>query len=208
MDVVGLEEATEVLDYWFGAPGSPEHGTRREMWFQEGRTIDAEIRDRFLPLHRRAAAGELDHWRDDPRACLALILLLDQFSRHIYRDRPEAYAADPKALATAQHALDAGYDRGRPFVELNFFYLPFTHSEDLGAQHRSVALRKALPEHEEKEKAIVRAAEHMEVIDQFGRFPHRNDILGRESTPEELKFIADNPEAWFVKYLKKAEAGS
>ena len=205
MKVRGMAEASEILDYWFGAPGSPEHGKRREMWFLEGRTIDTEVRERFLPLHERAAAGELDHWRNDPRACLALILIFDQFSRHIFRDQPRAYAADPKALANAKHALDAGYDRGRPFVELNFFYLPFTHSEDLAAQLRSVELREALPEHEEKERAVIRAVEHMQVIDQFGRFPHRNEIIGRESTPEEIKFIADNPEAWFVKYLKKAE---
>ena len=204
----GIEEASEVLDCWFGAPGSPEHGQRRDMWFKDGRSIDAEIRERFLALHEEAASGVLDHWRQDPRACLALILLLDQFPRHMFRDRPLAYATDPRALATAKHALDAGFDRDRPFVELNFFYLPFSHAEHLAAQRRSVELRQALPEHEEKEKSITRAIDHMEVIARFGRFPHRNEILGRESTPEEAKFLDDNPDAWFAKYLKRTETGS
>ncbi len=129
----GIEEACEVLDYWFGAPGSPEHGQRRDMWFKDGRSFDDEIRERFLSFHAKAASGGLDRWRQDPRACLALILVLDQFPRHMFRDRPLAYATDPRALATAKHALDAGYDRDRPFFELNFFYLPFSHAEHLAA---------------------------------------------------------------------------
>ena len=204
----GIEEASEVLNYWFGAPGSPEHGRRRDMWFKDGRSFDDEIRERFLSIHEEAASGGLDRWRQDPRACLALILLLDQFPRHMFRDRPLAYATDPRALATAKRALDAGYDRDRPFFELNFFYLPFSHAEDLAKQRRSVELRQALPEHEEKEKSITRAIDHMEVIARFGRFPHRNEILGRESTPEEATFLDENPDAWFAKYLKRTETGS
>ncbi len=186
-----IAEAEEVLDYWFGAPGSADHGRRRDVWFKDGRTIDAEIRERFLPLHEQAACGGLDRWREDGRACLALILVLDQFPRHIFRDRRHAYATDRRALATARHALDAEYDRGRPFVELNFFYLPFSHAEDLAAQHRSVVLRRALPEHDDKERSVTRAIDHLEVIQRFGRFPHRNEIVGRESTPEEARFLAD-----------------
>ena len=199
------EKAREVLDYWFGAPGSPEHGQRREIWFKEGRSIDAEIRGRFLALHEDATSGALDHWRDDARACFALILVLDQFSRHMFRDTARSYAADPRALATARHALAAGYDRDRAFFELNFFYLPFSHAEDLAAQRRSVELRHALPEHEDKERSVTRAVQHLEVIEQFGRFPHRNEIIGRDSTPEETRFIAENPDAWFAKYLKRIE---
>ena len=205
--VSAIATAAEVLDYWFGAPGSADHGRRRDIWFKDGRTIDAEIRERFRPLHDEAACGALDRWREDARACLALILALDQFPRHIFRDRPRAYATDPRALATAKFALEAGYDRDRPIVELNFFYLPFSHAEDLAAQHRSVELRRALPEHEEKEKSVSRAIDHMEVIARFGRFPHRNDIVGRETTPEEARFLADNPDAWFAKYRKKTDAG-
>lgn len=200
--------SSEVIDYWFGAPGSPEHGKRRDVWFKDGRSIDAEVRDRFLPLHEEAASGGLDRWREDPRSCLALILVLDQFPRHMFRDGPLAYATDLRALETAKHALDAEFHRDRPFVELNFFYLPFSHTEDLAAQRRSVELRRALPEHEEKAKSIERAIEHMEVVARFGRFPHRNEILGRESTPEEVNFLDENPDAWFVKYLKRTETGS
>jgi uncharacterized protein (DUF924 family) len=203
-----MHGARGVLDYWFGPPDSPTYGERRKMWFAEGRSIDAEIRERFLPLHEDAAAGRLDHWRDDARACLALILVLDQFPRHMFRDRPRAYATDPQALATAKHALEAGYDRGRPYGELNFFYLPFSHAEDVAAQRRSVVLRRALPDHEEREKSITRAIEHFEVVDRFGRFPHRNEILGRDSTPEEIRFLDENPDAWFAKYRKGADQGS
>ena len=199
--------AAEVLDYWFGAPESPDHGRRRDMWFKDGRTIDGEIRQRFLALHTDAASGGLDRWREDGRACLALILVLDQFPRHMFRDAPRAYASDRRALATAMHALRAGYDRDRPFVELNFFYLPFSHAEDLAAQHRSVELRRALPEHEDKEKSVTRAIDHLEVIQRFGRFPHRNDTIGRASTPEETRFLDDNPDAWFAKYRKKTDTG-
>lgn len=200
-----MQRADDVLLYWFGSADSPDFGTPREVWFKDGRTIDAEIRNQFLTLYEDAAAGKLDHWRDDARACLALIIVLDQFPRHIFRDRPEAYAADAKALATAKHALSAGYDQGRPFVELNFFYLPFSHAEDLNAQRRSVELRRALPEHENKERSITRAVEHMEVIEQFGRFPHRNAIVGRETTAEEAAFLDADPEAWFQKYRKRGE---
>lgn len=203
-----MERAAEVLEYWFGPPESPDHGQRREMWFKEGRSIDAEIRDRFLALHQDAAAGRLDHWRDEARACLALILVLDQFPRHIFRDRPEAYASDRRALATAKHALAAGYGHERPVIELGFIYLPFSHAEDISAQRRSVALRRALPEHDAKERSIERAVDHHDVIARFGRFPHRNEILGRESTPEETGFLDDNPDAWFAKYRKRTAADS
>ena len=199
-----MHRADEVLEYWFGSPNSPEYDQRRDIWFKDGRSIDAEIRERFLSLHEEAATGALDHWRDDPRACLALVLLLDQFPRHMFRDRPRAYATDPQAVAVATHALDAGHDRGRLIVELNFFHLPFTHAEDLAAQRRSVALRRALPEHVDKERAITRAVEHMEVIEDFGRFPHRNEILERECTPEEARFLDENPDAWFAKYRKRS----
>lgn len=203
-----MHGAGEILQYWFGAPESPDHGRRREMWFKEGRSIDAEIRDRYLALHGEAAAGRLDHWRDEARACLALILVLDQFPRHIFRDRPEAYASDPRALATAKHALEAGYDRGRPVIELGFIHLPFSHAEDISAQRRSVALRRALPEHDDKERSVKRAIDHHDVIARFGRFPHRNEILERESTPEETRFLDDNPDAWFAKYRKRTAPDS
>ena len=203
-----MYDPLEVIDYWFGAQGSPEHGKRRDVWFKDGRSIDDEIRGQFLPLHEQAASRGLNHWREDPVSCLALILVLDQFSRHMFRDTPLAYATDPQALETAKHALDSEFDHDRPIVELNFFYLPFSHAEDLSAQHRGVELRRAMPEHEEKAKSVERAIEHMEVVARFGRFPHRNEILGRDCTPEEIKFLDENPDAWFVKYLKRIETRS
>lgn len=201
-----MQRAAEVLEYWFGLPEDPEYGKPREVWFAKGRTLDADIRERFRSLNEEAASGALDQWRDDPKTCLALIILLDQFSRHIFRDQPEAYANDPKALAVAEHALDAGYDKDRMIVEVNFFYLPLTHAEDLDAQRRSVALRQAQADHDGKERSVLRAVQHMEAIEQFGRFPHRNEILGRISTPEEIDYINSDPEAWFVKYLKRPAA--
>lgn len=203
-----MQDANDVLEYWFGAPDSPEFGRRRDVWFKDGRSIDADVRARFLALHEEAARGALEHWRDEARSCLALILLFDQFPRHMFRDTARAFATDAQALAVAKHALDAGHDGGRPIVELSFFYLPFAHAEDLAEQHRSVALRHALPEHEAKQRAIDRAVKHMEVIARFGRFPHRNDIVGRESTPEEIAFLEQNPDAWFAKYRKRPAPGS
>jgi len=198
-----MNRVQEILDYWFGAPGSAEYGARRDIWFKDGRRIDAEVRERFLALHEEAAAGRLDSWRGDPAPCLALILLLDQFPRHMFRDTPRAFATDPLALATAKHAIDAGHDRGRHHVERGFFYLPFAHAEDPTEQRRSVALRRSLPEHEDKQRTVESAVRHMEVIERFGRFPHRNEIIGRQSTPEEEDFLDANPDAWFAKYRKQ-----
>ena len=105
-----MYDPMEVIHYWFGTPGSPEHGKRRDVWFKDGRSIDDEIRDQFLPLHEEAASGGLNHWREDPVSCLALILVLDQFSRHMFRDGPLAYGSDPQALEIAKHALDSEFD--------------------------------------------------------------------------------------------------
>ena len=199
------ERAQSILDFWFLPETDPGHGTARDVWFAEGRSIDATVRERFLADHEAAAAGAYDRWRDEAGACLALILLFDQFPRHMFRDTARAYETDPLALATARHALARGFDREAPVFKRNFFYLPFTHAEDLAAQHQSVHLRKALPDtYENKEKSILRAVEHMEVIERFGRFPHRNDIVGRESTPDEIAFLDADPEAWFAKYRKRA----
>lgn len=199
------ERAQSILDFWFLPESDPEHGKPRDIWFAEGRSIDAVVRETFLADHEAAAAGALDHWRDDADACLALILLFDQFPRHMFRDTARAYATDPLALATARHALARGFDHMQPVFKRNFVYLPFTHAEDLPAQRQSVDLRRALPDtYEAKEKSLLRAVEHMEVIERFGRFPHRNDIVGRESTPDEIAFLDADPEAWFAKYRKKA----
>ena len=199
------ERAKSILDFWFLPEDDPDHGKPRDIWFAEGRSIDGLVRDVFLADHEAAAAGAFDHWRDDADSCLALVLVFDQFPRHMFRDTARAYATDPLALATAEHAVARGFDRECPVFKRNFFYLPFTHAEDLAAQRRSVELREALPDsYDNKERSVLRAVEHMEVIERFGRFPHRNDIVGRESTAEELAFLDADPDAWFAKYRKRA----
>lgn len=186
-----MGEAADVLDYWFGPPGSDERGAYREMWFHGGPKIDAEIAERFTTLYERAAAGELDHWRDDAEACLALILVLDQFPRNMMRATPEGFATDPKAVEAARHAIERGYDRGLDANFQQFYYMPFEHCEGLSDQRRSVELFQASADNERKEENVRYAVQHLEIIEHFGRFPHRNAILGRDSTPDEIKFLED-----------------
>ena len=189
-----MDEFDRILEYWFAAPGSEEHGTFREMWYHGGPEIDAEITERFGPLYERAAAGELDHWRAQTRPCLALILLFDQFPRNMFRGTPKSFATDPKAIEIARHAVEQGFDRGLDFNAQQFYYMPFEHSEDLADQRRSVELFRAGADGEHKEENIGYAVQHLEIIEQFGRFPHRNTIVGRDSTPEEVKFLEEGGE--------------
>ncbi|MCW5597279.1 MAG: DUF924 domain-containing protein [Rhodocyclaceae bacterium] len=181
----------DVLEFWFGAPGSAEHGSLRKCWFEKDPAFDAEIRRRFLALVDEAAAGRLDDWADRPEGLLALIVLLDQFPRNLFRDAPRAFATDAQALALAQQALAQGVDALLMPVARAFIYLPFEHSEDLAMQDRAVALFSALAQHGEAFASYLDYAErHRDVIRRFGRFPHRNAILGRASTPEEIAFLA------------------
>ena len=181
----------DVLEFWFGAPGSAEHGSLRKCWFEKDPAFDADIRRRFLVLVDEAAAGRLDDWADRPEGLLALIVLLDQFPRNLFRDAPRAFATDAQALALAQQALAQGVDALLMPVARAFIYLPFEHSEDLAMQDRAVALFSALAQHGEAFASYLDYAErHRDVIRRFGRFPHRNAILGRASTPEEIAFLA------------------
>ena len=189
-----MDKSDRVLDYWFGAPGTEEHGLHREMWYRGGPEIDAEISEQFLTLYERAATGELSQWRESYRPCLALILLLDQFPRNMFRGKPKSFYTDAEALNTARHAIEQGYDRELNLNFQQFFYLPFEHSEDIADQRRSVELFLAGAEDERKELTIGYAVKHLEIIQQFGRFPHRNLILGRDSTVEEIKFLEDGGE--------------
>jgi uncharacterized protein (DUF924 family) len=184
--------ATAVLDFWFGAPGSAEHGRTRALWFTKRDDIDAEIRTRFGALIDTALDGALDGWTRDlaqqPRQALALIVLLDQFTRNVYRDTPRAFAGDARALAAAQALVDGGHDRALTVRERWFAYMPFEHAESLPMQDRSIALftqlaQDGLPE------PLDWAIKHREVIVRFGRYPHRNDIVGRHSTDEEIAFL-------------------
>jgi uncharacterized protein (DUF924 family) len=181
----------DVLDFWFLPAGTSGHLTARQAWFRKDPAFDDEIRIRFEPLIRRAIAGELQDWEVDPHGALARILLLDQFTRNIWRDTPQAFSGDAAALAAAQRALEAGQDQAVSPVERAFFYLPFEHAEDLAWQDRSVALFAALASEDADSASVFDYAKrHRDVIVRFGRFPHRNRILGRLDTPGEAVYLA------------------
>lgn len=182
--------AEDVLLYWFGARDSEQFGQMRMSWFRGGPEADTEIRERFAGLHTHATQGALDDWRDTADGCLALVIVLDQFSRNLHRGTAGAFAADPKALGLAQQAIERGFDAQVLPVQRWFFYLPFEHAEDLDAQRRSVELFSALPDEPSRKVGVDYAKEHLDVIERFGRFPHRNPMLGRTSTPEELAWLA------------------
>ncbi len=182
--------ARDVLEFWFGSPGSTEYGQSRAIWFKKDPAFDEEVRRRFGAVHQAAAADQLDDWSGTSEGCLALVIVLDQFSRNMYRDTPQAFAFDRKALVLAEQAVNAGFDQSMLPVQRMFFYLPFEHSEDLAQQRRSLALFEGLSGSSEMADVIGYAKRHYEVIGRFGRFPHRNRILGRVSTPEELEYLS------------------
>ncbi len=175
----------DVLGFWFGPEDGPDFGDMRKAWFRSTAAFDTEFETRFAEAHRRAGAGELDDWMASPAGCLALIVLLDQFPRNVFRGTARAYATDAKARAVAGHALQEGFERGLNRVQQIFLYMPFQHSEDRDDQTRSVALFDSLG----METAAHSAKEHFETVDRFGRFPHRNAALARASTPEEREYL-------------------
>jgi uncharacterized protein (DUF924 family) len=186
------DRAKALIDAWFGPPGDPDRERQRETWFKATEEFDASLRQAFLADYEAAAAGELRSWEALPEGALALVLLLDQIPRNIFRGTPRAYAADAAARAVADRALRQGLDRLVPPVWRLFFYMPFHHSEDLEDQHRSVALFDTLPRNPDRRRSLRRYGRpYIEVIERFGRFPHRNKILGRESTPDEIDFLAE-----------------
>jgi uncharacterized protein (DUF924 family) len=178
----------EILDFWFGREGEPGYGEFREAWFRKDPEFDRIIRDRFEDLYEAAASGELDGWKEEARSCLALVILLDQFPRNMYRGDPKSYATDRKAQETAGYAVDRALDRELPPFQRMFLYMPFMHSEDLALQRRSVELFRGLGGEGEADP-LYYAVQHMQIIERFGRFPHRNEILGRQTTPEEAEFL-------------------
>ena len=181
----------EVLAFWFGAPYSPQRGRRRKEWFRKSVEFDAEIRHRFLPAWEGALRGECARWEATPLAALALVVVLDQFPRNMFRGEARAFSSDAQALAVARRILDRGFDRLLSPVERSFAYLPFEHAEDLAAQRRSLALFAPL-----EPELVDYSRRHYEIIARFGRFPHRNALLGRESTAEEREFL-DQPGSSF-----------
>ncbi|PZV01806.1 MAG: DUF924 domain-containing protein [Leptolyngbya sp.] len=187
-----MERWQELLRFWFGDPEDPrsEYGQQRRVWFKKDPAFDDTIRQRFLTDYERASTGALAAWRQQPRSCLALVILLDQLPRNLFRGEARSFASDRTARDTANYALAQGYDQQVLPVERIFFYLPLEHSENLADQERSVELVRSLhATHPEFKNSLDYALRHRDVIQRFGRFPHRNEILGRETTSEEAEFL-------------------
>lgn len=184
-----MTDFQEVLDFWFGAPGSPEYCRPREAWFRKSDAFDDAIRARFLDVQRQAADAGLQSWQSTPESLLALILALDQFPRNLFRGSRRAFATDAQALAAAQSAVARGFDRLLCPVQRWFVYLPFEHAESLEMQQTCMDLFAGLRDDPDSAGSIDYARRHFEIIARFGRFPHRNAVLGRVSTPEEAAFL-------------------
>ena len=210
-----MDDALRVREFWFGKslsgplPGEGSLGTvaqtlsrRASLWFESNPQLrgqqDELIRTQFQALVERAGRGELSGWADSPRRRLSLIILLDQFPRQIYRGTPRAFAYDPEALALTLSGMQSAADGALNIVERMFFYMPLQHAESTEVQDESVSNYKRLvaespPELKSTfEESLESAEEHRAVIREFGRFPHRNRILGRESTPEEEAYLKKN----------------
>lgn len=189
-------DAEAVLAFWFvpssvAVDASTPHAAfaQRREWFHKDPVFDAEIRARFGPLIAQAVAGGLGDWCASARGALARVVVLDQFTRNAFRDTPAAFSGDERARATADSAIARGHDRELAPVERWFLYLPFEHSEAPQDQERSLELLRRLAAETGLHSAVEWAERHAGVVRLFGRFPHRNAILGRESTLEEIEFL-------------------
>ena len=176
--------ADDILAFWLGAGTSA-----RDEWFRKDPAFDAAIRAHFGATVEAALGGAYTAWAGEPRGALALVLLLDQFTRNLYRGSAKMFAGDAQALAVADAAVAAGHDRALGAFERAFLYMPFEHAESLAAQDRSLALFTRLAEETGLESPLEWAQKHAAVVRRFGRYPHRNAILGRVSTPEEIAFL-------------------
>lgn len=174
----------EILEFWFS-------DRVKALWFNSTPVFDDEIRERFEGVYQQAKAGQLDAWRDNADGALALCIVLDQFPLNMYRGRPESFATDTVARAVAKSAIDSEFDEAVNADQRAFYYLPFMHSENLDEQNYSVTLfeRARLTEN------LPYAKHHREIVKRFGRFPHRNAILNRVSTPQEQAYLA-SPEGY------------
>ena len=168
---------SDILTFWREAG--------EERWWQKNDAFDQDIRVRFMPVWHDAAAGKLDHWIDTDDGTLALVIVLDQFPSNMFRDDPRAFSTDAKACGIAHAAIEAGVDCRVAADLRQFFYLPLMHSEELADQESCVNLFAQL----ENEKNTQYALIHAEIIQKFGRFPHRNSVLGRTTTPDEQAFL-------------------
>ncbi len=167
-----------VIAYWFGEL-SPD------MWWMKSAELDSTIEAKFSSIHKQARQGELYKWRNTPEGALAEVLILDQFSRNIFRDRPESFSCDAMALVLAQSAIEKGYDQELESQMRCFLYMPYMHSESTVIHEQAVKLFSTLDTRNNLDFEL----KHKAIIDRFGRYPHRNEILGRESTAEELAFL-------------------
>jgi uncharacterized protein (DUF924 family) len=176
---------TQILNFWFGEPTSPDFGQPKSFWFNSNPEIDNQIKQDFASTYDLARTGQLEDWLATPQGCLGLILLLDQFPRNMFRNTPQAFATDDLALKAAKTAISQGFDQQLPPFQRKFMYMPFMHTESLADQIKSVELFLAFGDVVSLDYAI----QHHAIIERFGRFPHRNAILNRLSTAEELAFL-------------------
>jgi uncharacterized protein (DUF924 family) len=172
----------EILQFWF-------EDISPQVWFQISAEFDLEVKERFLSIYQMTRDGLSHHWAGDADGSLALCIVLDQFPRHMFRGLPQAYESDAKALNYSKQAIQKGFDQILDPVKRGFLYLPFQHSEDLAEQKRSVELFGKMER--DNPTGYRYAQRHLEAIEKFGRFPHRNQVLGRTSTPEELVFLKE-----------------
>jgi uncharacterized protein (DUF924 family) len=175
----------DILDFWLLPLSDPGYGKARKFWWEGTPELDAEIKAKFGVLLEKAAAGALDHWANSADGALALILLCDQFSRNIHRKTARAFATDPKALEIARQSLARFFPAAFPRDARLFFYMPFGHSENEADQKLGCALMTTVAGEDGMKSAI----EHRDVVARFGRFPHRNEVLGRACTAEELDYL-------------------
>lgn len=178
---MAVKSPEEVRDFWFSDKMS-------KLWFEKSDEVDQRIKDDFLDTYEAAHAGKLEHWMKTPDDALALIITLDQFPRNIFRGSGRAFESNDIVLDYARRALEQDYDQAVEATPRQFFYLPFMHSEDIEDQNTSVKLYEALG----NENSLRFAIAHRDVIERFGRFPHRNAPLGRDSTPEEIEYMENN----------------
>jgi len=174
-----LAAPEDIVSFW--------HGAGPEQWFSHDEVFDKACRERFLATYEAAARGDLPEWELSSHGALALIILLDQLPRNMFRGTRRAYATDATALLGAERAIERHFDEAVEPELRRFFYLPFMHAENLAAQERSVSLNEALGD----EDVVRWARHHRDIVARFGRFPHRNAILGRDSTPEEQAYLAE-----------------
>ena len=197
------ETPDSIIGFWFGSSDSPVeiNAQKKTLWWFKSKEIDADIKQRFASLSKAVHVSLPDEWKDEPRSLLAAIICLDQFPRNMYRGLPEAFSYDPRARELALQLVDSGKDRELLNMHRVFCYLPFEHSEDIDDQQRAIALYKNLLSEVVSsgankevcdifEHSYQFAVRHLEIIERFGRFPHRNSIMGRPSSEEELDFLS------------------